>query len=68
VVADRRERRLAGEDEVSAANRQTSSLAALAVALFLIVAGLFLVQALRACDEYQECVLAGRACAAPAPP
>ena len=36
------------EDDAAAAERQTSSLAALALVLGLIVAGLYLVEALRA--------------------
>lgn len=37
------------EDEASAAERQTSSLAGLALVLGLVVAGLYLVEALRPC-------------------
>jgi hypothetical protein len=43
-----------------AAARQTSSLAALAVTLFLIVVGLYLVDALRRQGDFQDCVLSGR--------
>ncbi len=42
-----------------AANRQTDSLAALAVTLFLVVVGLYLIDRLRAQAEYQDCVLSG---------
>jgi len=47
-----------------AANRQTASLAALAVTLVLIVVSLFLVDRLRAEAAFEDCVLSGRsACA-----
>jgi hypothetical protein len=42
------------------ADRQTASLAAVAVTLFLIVVGLFLVQELRAKSLLEDCLLAGR--------
>ncbi len=42
------------------ANRQTASLAAMAVILALIVAGLFLVQTLRTSTAIEDCLLAGR--------
>jgi len=48
------------EDPESVANRQTASLAALALTLGLVVIGLFLVGRLRAEAELQECLLAGR--------
>ncbi len=41
-------------------NRVTSSLAGLAVILFLAVAGLFLVQRMRANSNLQDCLLSGR--------
>lgn len=51
-----------------AADRQTVSLAGLAVTLLLVVIGLFLVETLRHCDAVQDCVLSGRsACDAPRP-
>jgi hypothetical protein len=43
-----------------AANRQTASLAALALMLGLIVAGLFLVDRLRTEALLQDCALTGR--------
>jgi len=48
------------EDPELVANRQTASLAALALILGLLVAGLFLVDRLRAEANPQECLLAGR--------
>lgn len=42
------------------ADRQTASLAAVAVTLFLIVLGLFLVRELRAKSLLEDCLLAGR--------
>jgi hypothetical protein len=42
-----------------AANRQSDSLAALAITLFLVVIGLYLIDRLRAQGEYQDCVLSG---------
>jgi hypothetical protein len=48
------------EPEAIAANRQTASLAALAVTLVLIVVSLYLVDKLRAEAAYEDCVLAGR--------
>ena len=48
------------EDPELAAARQTASLAALAVSLALIVAGLYLIDVLRANAEAQDCALAGR--------
>ena len=47
-----------GRDET--AGRRTSSLAALAVTLALVVVGLYLVDALRAQSDMQDCVLSGR--------
>ena len=40
--------------------RQTAGLAALAVALVLVVAGLFLVQTLRRGAQIEDCLMAGR--------
>ena len=48
------------EDPDLAANRQTASLAALALMLGLIVAGLFLVERLRTEARRQDCALTGR--------
>jgi hypothetical protein len=47
------------EDPDLAADRQTSSLAALALLLALVVAGLFLVDRLRIEAARQDCLLAG---------
>jgi hypothetical protein len=43
----------------AAANRQTASLAGLAVALFIVVAGLFLFRHLHATTFIEDCLLAG---------
>jgi hypothetical protein len=51
---------LAYEPTDQAANRQSDSLAALAITLFLVVVSLFLVDQLRLQAEYQDCVLSGR--------
>jgi hypothetical protein len=48
------------EPEATAANRQTASLAALAVTLLVIVVSLYLVDKLRAEAVFQDCVLEGR--------
>jgi hypothetical protein len=45
------------EDPDQADARQTSSLAALAVTLALVVAGLFLIDVLRANQAIQDCAL-----------
>ena len=47
------------EDPDHVADRQTASLAALAVTLALVVAGLFLIDVLRAAAAVQDCALAG---------
>ena len=47
-----------GRDE--AADRRTSSLAALAVTLGLVVVGLYLVDTLRAQSDIEDCALSGR--------
>jgi hypothetical protein len=44
----------------SVAARQTAGLVGIAVALLLIVIGLFLVQHLRALAEIEDCLMAGR--------
>jgi hypothetical protein len=46
------------EDPDLAALRQTKSLAALAMTIFLVVAGLYLVDVLRANAAMQDCALA----------
>jgi hypothetical protein len=48
------------EDDQAAADRRTNSLAALAVTLFLVVAGLYLVKTLQAQSAYQNCILSGQ--------
>ncbi len=44
----------------SQSERQTASLAALAVTLLLVVIGLYLIEALRLQASMQDCVLSGR--------
>lgn len=48
------------EDDEEAANRQTSSLAGLAVALLLVVVGLFLIRTLHEKTAVEDCLLSGR--------
>ena len=48
------------EDDFDSANRQTASLAGLAVALLLVVVGLFLIHALHEKTRVEDCLLAGR--------
>lgn len=48
------------DDDQEGADRQTASLAGLAVALLLVVIGLFLVHTLRAKCVVEDCLLAGR--------
>ena len=48
------------EAEQEEANRVTASLAGLAMALFLVVVGLFLVQQLRDKARIEDCLLSGR--------
>ena len=50
----------ANETDDRTAQRQTASLAGVAVILLLLVGGLFLVQQLRAASMIQDCLLAGR--------
>lgn len=47
-------------DEAAEANRLTASLAGLAVALMLVVAGLFLIQHLRDKERIEDCLMSGR--------
>ncbi len=47
-------------DEAAEANRLTASLAGLAVALMLVVAGLFLIQQLRDKARVEDCLMSGR--------
>lgn len=53
-------RLILAEDDQDGANRQTASLAGLAVALLLVVVGLFLVHTLQAKGATEDCLLAGR--------
>lgn len=48
------------EDEQAQENRITGSIAALALVLALVVAGLFLVQALRSKAALEDCLMSGR--------
>ena len=47
-------------EDQAAANRQTASLAGVAVTLLLLVVGLFLVRALHRQTVIQDCLMAGR--------
>lgn len=47
-------------DDEAAANRQTASLGGVAISLFLIVVGLFLVHELHAKAQLEDCLLSGR--------
>jgi len=49
-----------GEDDRDEANRQTASLAGMAVALLLVVVGLFLIRELHAKAMVEDCLLSGR--------
>lgn len=48
------------EDDVAEADRQTKSLAGLAVAILLVVAGLFLINHLREKAQIEDCLMSGR--------
>lgn len=48
------------EDEQAQENRVTGSIAALALVLALVVAGLFLVQTLRNKATLEDCLMSGR--------
>ncbi len=48
------------DDDQEGADRQTASLAGLAVTLLLVVVGLFLVRTLHAKCVVEDCLLAGR--------
>ncbi len=54
------DRRIDTEDDEAGANRQTVSLAALAVTLLLVVASFALVQQLRYKSNVEDCLLSGR--------
>lgn len=47
-------------NEAAEANRMTASLAGLAMALLLVVAGLFLIQHLREKAQVEDCLMSGR--------
>ena len=49
-----------GDDDQEEANRQTASLAGLAVALLLVVVGLFLIRELHHKCVVEDCLLSGR--------
>lgn len=53
-------RLLCADDDEEGADRQTASLAGLAVALLLVVIGLFLVRTLHAKCVVEDCLLSGR--------
>jgi phosphate starvation-inducible membrane PsiE len=53
-------RLLFAEDDQEEADRQTTSLAGLAVALLLVVIGLFLVRTLQVKSVIEDCLLSGR--------
>lgn len=48
------------EEDQREADRQTASLGGLAIALFLVVIGLFLVRELHAMSVVEDCLMAGR--------
>ena len=50
----------AGRDEAAEEDRLTASLAGLAFALLVVVAGLFLIQHLRDKAQVEDCLMAGR--------
>jgi hypothetical protein len=51
---------LSDEEAQEEANRQTASLAGVAITLLLLVIGVFLVHALHVESEVEDCLLAGR--------
>lgn len=51
---------LSEEEAQEEANRQTASLAGVAITLLLLVLGVFLVHALRDQAQIEDCLLAGR--------
>jgi hypothetical protein len=53
------------DDDDNDEDRQTRSLAGMAVVLALLVIGLFLVQKLSAASKLEDCILAGRTNCAP---
>lgn len=57
------------EDEEAGANRQTASLAALAITLFLVVVSFALIRELRHQSSVEDCLLSGRTnCGVPITP
>jgi hypothetical protein len=48
------------DEDQDGADRQTASLAGMAVALLLVVVGLFLIRELHAKGAVEDCLLAGR--------
>ena len=48
------------EDDQQAADRQTASLAGVAITLLLLIIGLFLVHELHAKSAIEDCLMAGR--------
>ena len=56
------------EDEQVGANRQTTSLAALAVVLALVIVSLLLVRELRSQAAIQDCLMSGSLTCAPIAP
>lgn len=54
------ERPWSDEKDEEAANRQTASLAGIAITLLLLVVGLFLVRELHAKVVIEDCLMAGR--------
>ena len=55
-----RDVRHAGADDEADANRQSASLAGVAVTLLLLVVGLFLVRELHAAAVVEDCLMSGR--------
>ncbi len=53
-------RLLFAEDDQEGADRQTASLAGLAVTLLLVVVGLFLVRTLQTKGAIEDCLMSGR--------
>lgn len=51
---------LSGDEEQELADRKTASLAALALTLFIVVVGLFVLHQLAATSAAEDCLLAGR--------
>ena len=55
-----KQRRWLAEMDEDAANRQTASLAGIAITLLLLVAGLFLIRVLHTKVAVEDCLMAGR--------